>query len=62
MLIARIVSKISDKVVLFVFCVVAAGKVFFMNRNTEQAQCALSQVCIPKEKEKKVNEKNKTKI
>ena len=26
---------------------------FFMNGNTERAQCALSRVCIPYEKEKK---------
>ena len=28
---------------------------FFMNGNTERAQCALSQVCIPWKKEKKCN-------
>ena len=28
---------------------------FFMNGNTERAQCALSQVCIPRKKEKKCN-------
>ena len=28
---------------------------FFMNGNTERAQCALSQVCIPCKKEKKCN-------
>ena len=33
---------------------------FFMNGNTERAQCALSRVCIPLEKEKKCNVKNKT--
>ena len=33
---------------------------FFMNGNTERAQCALSRVCIPWEKEKKCNVKNKT--
>ena len=33
---------------------------FFLNGSTEQAQCALSQVCIPQEKEKKGSEKNKT--
>ena len=33
-----------------------------MNGNTEQAQCVLSQVCIPKEKEKKVNKKSKTNL
>ena len=31
-----------------------------MNGNTERAQCALSRVCIPREKEKKCNVKNKT--
>ena len=30
-----------------------------VNGNTEQAQCALSRVCIPYEKEKKCNEKNR---
>ena len=35
---------------------------FFMNGNTEQAQCALSLVCIPQEKEKKGSEKNKTSL
>ena len=35
---------------------------FFMNGNTEQAQCALSRVCIPQEKEKKGNEKDKTNL
>ena len=31
-----------------------------MNGNTERAHCALSRVCIPREKEKKCNVKNKT--
>ena len=35
---------------------------FFMNGNTERAQCALSLVCIPQEKEKKGSEKNKTSL
>ena len=35
---------------------------FFMKRNTEQAQCALSLVCIPQEKEKKGSKKNKTSL
>ena len=33
-----------------------------MNGNTEQAQCALSLVCIPQEMEKKGSEKNKTSL
>ena len=33
---------------------------FFMNGNTKRAQCALSRVCSPWEKEKKCNVKNKT--
>ena len=35
---------------------------FFMNGNTDRAQCALSLVCIPQEKEKKGSEKNKTSL
>ena len=30
---------------------------FFMNGNTQRAHCALSLVCIPKEKDKEVNVK-----
>ena len=33
-----------------------------MNGSTERAQCALSRVCIPKEKEKKDNVKNETNL
>ena len=33
---------------------------FFMSRNMERAQCALSRVRTPLEKERKGNEKNKT--
>ena len=32
---------------------------FFMNGNTERAQCALSLVCIPQEMGKKGSKKNK---
>ena len=32
---------------------------FIMNGNTEWVQCALSQVCVSKEKEKEGNDKNK---
>ena len=32
---------------------------FFMNGNTEQAQCALSLVCIPQEMGEKGSKKNK---
>ena len=39
------------------------GMLFFlMNGNTERAQCALSLVCIPQEKEKKGSEMNKTNL
>ena len=34
----------------------------FMNGSTERAQCALSLVCIPQEKEKKGSEKNKASL
>ena len=40
----------------------SAKTFFFMNGNTERAQCALSRVCILIEKEKKGNEKNKTNL
>ena len=33
-----------------------------MNVDTERAQCTLSLVCIPQEKEKKGSEKSKTKF
>ena len=35
---------------------------FFMNGNTERAQCALSLICIPLEMEKKGSEKSKTSL
>ena len=34
---------------------------FLLLMNTERAQCDLSRVCIPYEKEKEGNEKNETK-
>ena len=37
-------------------------ELFFMNGNTERAQCALSLVCIPQEMEMKGSEKNKTSL
>ena len=46
-------NQITDKKKLFFF---------FMNGNTERAQCALCLVCILQEKEKKGSEKNKTSL
>ena len=45
-----------------VYNILIKNHFFFLNGNTKRAQCALSLVCIPQEKEKKGSEKNKTSL